>query len=182
MMKSKPLLRPLLMALLCVAAGLMVSCTINEHKEDTENEGLLEVGTIAPDFLFTDEGSQQTMRLSDFRGVRVVLLFWASWCPDCQREMPAVKRLYNTYADEQTVFIGVSFDTDSEAWRQYIADNALNWLQYSELKPWNECTLASAYRVNWIPTLYLVDASGRIAVATIDVGEMERWLSSHAKH
>ena len=179
MMKHKPVLCPLL-AMILLAAVFMASCTIGGHNEDTDNEGLLEVGTIAPDFVFTDEGSQQTMRLGDFRGMSVVLLFWASWCPDCRREMPAVKQLYNTYADEQTVFIGVSFDTDGEAWRQFIAENALDGLQCSELKPWKECALASAYQVNWIPTLYLIDASGKIAVATVDVNEMERWLSSHA--
>ena len=50
MTKHKPVLCPLL-AMMLLAAVFMASCTIGGHNEDTDNEGLLEVGTIAPDFL-----------------------------------------------------------------------------------------------------------------------------------
>ena len=51
MMKHKPVLCPLL-AMMLLAAVFMASCTIDGYKENTDDKDLLEVGTIAPDFLF----------------------------------------------------------------------------------------------------------------------------------
>ncbi len=51
---------------------------------------LLAPGTPAPDFTLNDvEGNP--VSLSDFKGRKVVLQFWASWCPDCRAEVPEIK-------------------------------------------------------------------------------------------
>lgn len=89
-----------------------------------------------------------------------------------------MKRLYATYAPLGVVFVGISFDTDKEQWQQYIQDNGLNWIQYSELKPWKESTLSTAYNVKWIPTLYLIDKDGRVVQGTVDVNAMDTLLAS----
>ncbi|WP_267902155.1 peroxiredoxin family protein [Lentibacillus cibarius] len=53
----------------------------------------LQKGNIAPDFeLTTLEGEQ--VSLSDYRGQRVVLNFWASWCPPCKAEVPDLQKFY----------------------------------------------------------------------------------------
>lgn len=50
-------------------------------------------GQVAPDFELLDL-SGQPVRLSSFRGQPVVINFWATWCPACQKEFPAVRASY----------------------------------------------------------------------------------------
>ena len=73
---------------------------------------LVKTGTKAPDFkLKTSEG--KTLKLSSFKGKYVVLDFWASWCPDCRKDIPEVQRMYNKFHAKGVEFVGVSFDTNN---------------------------------------------------------------------
>ena len=70
--------------------------TITAVSANDVKEGL-EIGDKAPDFkLNTLEG--ETLQLSDFRGERIMLNFWATWCPPCRQEMPDMERFYKEHA------------------------------------------------------------------------------------
>ena len=58
--------------------------------------------------------SDRTLRLSDLKGRPVVLNFWASWCPPCRVEMPALLKAYEMYRDKDVQFIGVNIWSGSE--------------------------------------------------------------------
>ena len=77
---------------------------------------LPKAGSEAPDFkLKTMEG--KTLSLSQYRGKYCVLDFWASWCGDCRRDMPEMKRIYDQFSKQGVQFVGISFDTRKEAWQ-----------------------------------------------------------------
>ena len=61
-----------------------------------ENELNLRKGEISPNFTAQDTLGNN-ISLSDFKGKYVVLDFWASWCPDCRKEIPMLKKLYKKY-------------------------------------------------------------------------------------
>src|SRR5699024_7546127 len=64
----------------------------DEEKTDPSERVGLEIGNKALDFkLKTLEG--ETERLSDHRGKRVIVNFWATWCPPCREEIPDLQRL-----------------------------------------------------------------------------------------
>ncbi|MBI1298079.1 redoxin domain-containing protein [bacterium] len=64
-----------------------------------------EVGAFAPDFsLISLDGEE--LRLSDYRGKPVIVNFWATWCPPCRAEMPALEEIWTQY-DENVVILGV---------------------------------------------------------------------------
>ena len=85
---------------------------------------LLPVGTEASDFTITDSKTgKKIFQLSDKKtqkdkdgktvpGVWTVLDFWASWCPDCRRDMPMVKAIYaNGFVQEELeigLFVGIA--------------------------------------------------------------------------
>ena len=62
-----------------------------------------------PDFAFYD-GAGRVARLSDFRGKIVLLNLWATWCPPCIRELPALDRLQGKMGDESFTVLPLSLD------------------------------------------------------------------------
>lgn len=138
---------------------------------------LLKPGTMAPDFtLLTADGKE--IKLNTYRGNYVVLHFWASWCPDCRKEIPDVKKLWNDFRDYNVRFIGISFDINKESWvKTYWDKYQMNWTQVSELKKWKkETNIDRLYKVDWIPTLYLIDPNGRVMLGTVQIEKLHAVL------
>ena len=81
---------------------------------------MVKAGTAAPDFkMKTPDG--KTIQLSKYaKGKTVVLDFWASWCPDCRKDAPEVVRLHEKYRRYGIEFLGISMDTDVDAWMKAI--------------------------------------------------------------
>lgn len=63
-------------------------------------------GRPAPDFAFGIE-IEGAERLSGLRGRVVLLNFWATWCPYCVKEIPALDAVYRRYRDRGLVVIGI---------------------------------------------------------------------------
>lgn len=150
------------------------------HAQDADAKyavNLLKPGMMAPDFtLQTADG--KNIKLKSYRGSYVVLDFWASWCPDCRKEIPEVKKLWNDFRDYNVRFIGISFDTDKEAWvNTYWEKYQMNWMQVSELKKWKrETFIDRLYHIDWIPTMYLIDPEGRIVLGTVQIEKIRKAL------
>jgi peroxiredoxin len=168
-------------ALLPFMLLLMSFCTSTEKTEDYTSN-LLKVGTEAPSFaLNTPQG--ETIKLEDLKlkGDYIVLDFWASWCPDCRKDVPNVLKAYNTFKDKGVTFVGISFDTDKEVWTKAIEQYAIPYIQVSELKKWKETSISSAYHIQWIPTLYLLDKEGKVLFATVYSDELINKLEEITK-
>jgi thiol-disulfide isomerase/thioredoxin len=161
-------------------ALMLLSLTVSAQTDSLDEKygrDLLRQGTKAPDFtLKTADGKDIT--LSDYRGSYVVLDFWASWCPDCRKDIPQMKELFNQFKDLNVNFVGVSFDTDRAAWINCYWDTyKMYWTQVSELKKWKHGTTTDRlYHVNWIPTMYLIDPDGRVVVGTVDINRLRSYL------
>ena len=151
-------------------AGAMATTSAAQpaHKDmDTKYATeLIKAGTPAPDFkLKTPDG--KTFKLSQLKGKTVVLDFWASWCPDCRKEAPEVVRLYQQYHPKGVEFVGVSMDTDVEAWKQAIQHYGISYPQVSELKKFRETDIAQSYGVKWIPSMVVVGPDGKVQLSTV---------------
>jgi len=68
-----------------------------------------EIGQVAPE-LIVPELDGQMFNLASERGKVVVINFWATWCPPCREEMPALDAFYRRYRGNGLVMIGVSAD------------------------------------------------------------------------
>lgn len=136
-----------------------------------ENEPSLKIGTIVPDFTAPDTNGTKH-KLSELRGQYVVLDLWASWCGDCRRETPGLKALYEKYKDvkindKQVTWVGVSFDKEETAWKNYLDKEQLPWLQLCTFKEWKKNPIAKAFDLQWIPTFYIIDDEGKVAGSAI---------------
>lgn len=155
--------------LLCITARTMAQTAEEEEKY---MKSLLQPGTEAPDFTFENAGTLTGNRFSSLRGRYVVLDFWASWCPDCRRDIPELKRLHEQFASDSLMFVSVSFDKDMVAWQKCVRDSNMTWTQHSELKPWKETRISKDYGIAWIPTIYLIGPDGRVKAAAINARKM----------
>ena len=127
---------------------------------------MLKPGTPAPDFTLNDIAGNP-VKLSDFKGRQVVLQFWASWCPDCRAEMPLIKQMHAAADPSETVFAAVSFDRSEEAFTNYVTKNELPGVQLYDPAGMRDSAIAKAYRITWIPSLYLIDENGKVLLATV---------------
>lgn len=132
-------------------------------------------GRIAPDFALArmepgpggaagTAGSADTVRLSELRGQVVVLNFWASWCPPCRTEHPALSAAARAYADRGVRFFGLLY--------QDRPDNARRWIEemggqsYPTLLDPGSRT-AIAYGLAGVPETVFIGPDGRVAYKRI---------------
>ena len=162
-------MKKLLLIMAMMMAGLALNAQNTPQEEDLDAKygaELLKAGEQAPDFTLKDlDGSP--IRLSDLKGKRIVLVFWASWCPDCRAEVPELKAMYTAAAPAKVEFVSVSFDREFDTLQKFAADNALPGIQLFDPAGKKESKVGADYHIKWIPSLYLIDAKGRIELGTV---------------
>ena len=70
--------------------------------------------------------------LSDLKGKVVVLNFWATWCPPCVEETPALNRLQKYIDSRNGMVLGVSVDEDGAAYEKFLKDQAVVFPTYRD--------------------------------------------------
>ncbi|MFJ8514635.1 redoxin domain-containing protein [Lysinibacillus xylanilyticus] len=168
----------LLIVVLLVAAmiGTYVKQQIDKDREiETASLGKemdgrkigLKNGDTPPDFTLTSlDGKDVT--LSELRGKKVVLNFWATWCPPCKAEMPHMQNYYEQYAKKDNVEIIAVNLTQAE---RDVTDDAkvdsvmtfrdsFNLTFPILLDPKNSA--GEDYQILTIPTTYFIDSNGYI--------------------
>ena len=136
-------------------------------------KSLLPVDTEAP-MLNVSELSDYA--LANTKGHYTVLDFWASWCGDCRRDLPEMKKLVKQYQGDSISFVGVSFDTDKARLDSFCKAQDIGWQRFSELKKWKDTEVSKQFGVSWIPTYYVLDANRRVLLATVDIHKLKACL------
>lgn len=101
----------------------------------------------------------QAHRLSQWRGRRVVLNVWASWCAPCRAEMASLQALAAQLDAARAVVIGLSVDDDLHLVREYLRSAAIRFPVYLQDADRNA---QRALDVRALPATLLVDADGRL--------------------
>ena len=101
----------------------------------------------------TEQGEE--MRLSQLKGKPVLLHFWASWCPPCRHEMPAMSRWARAHPEVRVVM--VSLDRDMEDAKAFYARKNITMPLYL-----GDQRKAMALGVRGLPTTIVIDAEGRL--------------------
>jgi peroxiredoxin len=113
--------------------------------------------TPAPEFsLATPEG--KTTTLTQLQGRVVFLNFWATWCPPCRVEMPAMERLHKEFKDRGLAMVAVDIGESSKQVARFMKEFRLSFSALLDV----DSAVSSRYRVQGIPTTFLIDRGGRV--------------------
>ena len=116
-------------------------------------------GFLAPDFsLPTTDG--KTIRLSDLRGQAVLINLWATWCPPCRAEMPAIEKVYNEYKDEGLVVLAINmtYQDDASAVMPFIQEHGLTFPILLD----ESAVVGRAYQLRSLPSSFFITRAGII--------------------
>lgn len=123
-------------------------------------------GMIAPDFGLPLWHSDEVKKLSDFRGEIVVLNLWASWCPPCRKEMPALMKLSEDYKGKGVTVLGVNLATherNNSGADEFMEHFGVEFPTFIDLPIENgRGVVSSRYNINSIPYTYIIDREGTI--------------------
>ncbi len=114
--------------------------------------------------------------LDQYKGKKVVIDIWASWCRDCLVGYPKLDDLMKRTAGEDLVYLFVSVDDNDQKWRNAISRFSMTGEHYRLPSGWKN-SLSSYIVLDWVPRYMVVNEDGRIVEPkTITSEEMEKAL------
>jgi len=132
-------------------------------------------GFLAPDFtLDTLQGEKVT--LSDLRGKSVLINLWATWCPPCRAEMPALENAYKQYKDSEVIILGLNVtNQDSEKdIPPFVNEFGLTFPILLD----RDGSVSALYQLKGLPTTFFVNRAGIIRTVAVGGPMSETFIRS----
>jgi len=161
----------LTLAMVCIVAISMSGCSSAPHSGALASTGTPtlrpsltppprrspRVGDVAPDFALDTLDGTRKIHLSDFRGKPVLLLFWATTCSPCVKELPVIQQFFvqQQAAGKQMVVLGVDLDYVSNFVKVARLQQQLD-LTYPILVD-DHFQARSSYQITDVPIAYFID-------------------------
>lgn len=116
-----------------------------------------------------------SIRLSSLKGKVVLLDFWASWCGPCRTANKGLIKLYPKFKEKGFEIFSVSLDNDKEDWIKAIKKDKVTWLQVIDPGGWETLTAVN-WRIEALPTSFLIDKEGRLIAMDLEGKDLEKAL------
>jgi len=156
-------------------------CTINnEFAAQLESYRAMKKGNIAPDFEFNKdiiapgyETAELPQKLSDIKSKYTVVVFGASWCPQCPQELSKISELYKKWKEQSVEVVYVSLDEDKKLFKSF--SKIFHFISICDYKKW-ESPIVQTYHVFATPTIYLLDNKREILLRPNSVNQLDSWV------
>ena len=126
----------------------------------------------------------KAMKLSEYRGKVVMLVFWATWCAPCMAMLPHERELAKHYADRPFAIVGVNGDDDNGI-RKAVEDKLTTWRSFQNYLLKEKRQISARWNVSGWPTVYVLDHRGVIRLRfrgqPADTGPLDKVLEDLVK-
>ncbi|SES15316.1 Peroxiredoxin [Salipaludibacillus aurantiacus] len=129
-----------------------------EQPSISEEDIGLNEGDYAPDFTLETLAGEE-VSLWDFRGQKVMVNFWATWCPPCRAEMPDMQEMYEEYDDIKILAVNL---TETEPGVDQVEEFTEDFGLTFPILLDHEVEVAGIYDIQPIPTSYMIDSEGKV--------------------
>jgi thiol-disulfide isomerase/thioredoxin len=134
------------------------------------------IKTKAIDFKLKDLSGKE-LSLSDLKGKKVFLNFWATWCPPCKAEMPEIEKFYQETKDSDLVIVAIEIGEPLDTVKSFIDSNKYNFKVLLD----SDQSVSSKYGITSIPTSYFIDVDGNIIskrLGAMNIDEMKAYIKT----
>ncbi|MEM8670128.1 MAG: redoxin domain-containing protein [Planctomycetota bacterium] len=187
------------------AAQAWLQLALSKEFEDKEREALTYYKRVSSAFPNTDAGEKaagavrrlesvgkqidlrgetiegKAFRLASLRGKPVVLHYWATWCEPCKQDMKLLRRLQASYQRAGLQLVGVNVDVTAQQANAFLRQNQLPWTQLYEPGGLESSGLAKQFGVQTLPTMMLIDKTGKVVRHNVRAAELEQELDQLLK-
>jgi thiol-disulfide isomerase/thioredoxin len=107
--------------------------------------------------------------LSDYRGKIVFLNFWTTWCPTCRIEMPSMEKLHQKFKNQDFAMVTINLQESASQVKSFFKEYKLTFTALLD----SDGEVGIQFRINAIPTTYILDKEGRIIAKAIGPREWD---------
>jgi peroxiredoxin len=123
----------------------------------------VKVSYASPELELTDTAGH-AVSLNDYRGQVVLVNLWATWCPPCKEEMPALESFYHKHKDSGFVIVAINDGDPTPDVIQFVEDYGLSFPVWLDPK---YIASEQAFKTLNLPSSFLIDRNGTIVLSWV---------------
>lgn len=139
----------------------------------------LQIGNTPPDFTIkSNYGADVNLKNTCANNKYTIIMFWATHCPHCMRDLPGFVPVYNEYKSKGLEVIGVALDVNKTKWKNTIEEKGFNWKNVSQFGNYKS-PVCIDYKINKTPSWFILDSSMKIIAKPKGKQEILRFLKNN---
>ena len=136
----------------------------------------LQIGNTPPDFTIKNNFDEEiNLKNTCAKNEYTILMFWATHCPHCMRELPSFVTMYKKYKPKGLEIIGVALDVNPVKWKKTVEEKEFNWINVSQFKNY-QSPVCKDYKINKTPSFFILDKEMKIVEKPKGKADLKRFL------
>jgi len=130
-----------------------------------------------PMFTYPDTSGKMTS-LNAVKGKKAtVVIFWASWCAPCRKEIPQLKEIYSKFHNRGVTMLSLSVDQKQSAWKKAVGEENMPWANLADF-PLSGKPIMDVFGIKAVPSLFLIDENLNVLLTDPTLSELEYKLDN----